>query len=99
MAPLRSYLGKLALVFLIGYGLLASQGAWVSAGHGHHRGAEHCCAVCHAGHLPLVEAVSTFNFQKPYHAGWFHFIEERQQQQDAWIVLGQSRAPPALSVL
>ena len=89
-----TYVGKLVLVLLIAYGTLSSQGAWVTPGHTHRSGPEHCCGVCHAGHLPLVEPVNAFSVLPPARRDWFHSSEKRQRQQDALIVLGQSRAPP-----
>jgi len=99
MASVRTYVGKLVLVLLIAYGTLASQGAWVTPGHTHPSGPEHCCGVCHAGHLPLVQPVNSLSIIPSVRRDWFRSIEEHHRQQDALIVLRQSRAPPLLPVL
>jgi hypothetical protein len=99
MAPVRGYVGKLVLVLLIAYGTLSSQGAWVTHSHTHRGGPEHCCGVCHAGHLPLVEPAGSFSVLPPARTDWFQFPEERRRQQDALVVLRQSRAPPSLPIL
>jgi hypothetical protein len=99
MAPGRAYVGKLVLVLLIAYGTLSSQGASVSPGHTHSSRPAHCCGVCHAGHLPLIEPANSFRVLPPARGDWFQSSEKRNRQQDALIVLGQSRAPPSLPVL
>ena len=99
MASGRTYIGKLVLVLLIAYGTLCSQETSVTPGHTHRSGPEHCCGVCHAGHLPLIEPARSFSVLPPVHGDWFQSSEKRHRQQDALIVLGQSRAPPFLSVL
>jgi hypothetical protein len=99
MASGRTYIGKLVLVLLIACGTLCSQEASVTPGHTHRSGPEHCCGVCHAGHLPLIEPASSFSVLPPARGDWFQSSEKRHRQQDALIVFGQSRAPPFLPVL
>src|ERR1700757_828514 len=51
MPGARSYAAKLVLVLLIAYGVVSSQAAWLTPEHSHRGEPEHCCGICHAGHL------------------------------------------------
>jgi hypothetical protein len=99
MAQGRRYLGKLGLVLLVACGMLSSQAAWAAPAHNHPGTPEHCCARCHAGHLPLLEAVKAIQLLAPARADWFHLSDERQVLHDGLTVHELSRAPPSLAVL
>jgi hypothetical protein len=99
MAQACRYLGKLALMLLIVCGTLSSQAAWAAPAHDHPGSPEHCCAMCHAGHLPLLEAVQVVQLLPPAHADWFYFSDTCQLERDGLSVHELSRAPPSLAVL
>jgi hypothetical protein len=90
------YAAKLLLMVLISYGILSSQVVWLTPEHAHAGGPEHCCGICHAGHLPLVEPVAAIRILVPSRIDWFRSSEECPGQLDALVVLSHSRAPPSL---
>lgn len=98
MAQGRQYLGKLGLVLLMACSMLSSQAAWVAPAHSHPNTPEHCCARCHAGHLPLLGAVGVVQLLPPVRADWFPLSNERQILRDPLTVTELSRAPPSLPV-
>ena len=95
MAGARNYAAKTVLVLLIAYGMVASQAAWLTPAHSHRGEAEHCCGICHAGHIQLVEPAAVVQVLAPARIDWLQSPEESQQQPDALVVLRQSRAPPS----
>jgi len=95
MAGARTYAAKLVVVLLIAYGTVSSQAAWLTPEHSHRGEAEHCCGICHAGHLQLVEPAAVIHVLAPARIEWLHPFEESQRQPDALVVLSQSRAPPS----
>jgi len=95
MAGARTYAAKLVLVLLIAYGTIASQAAWLTPEHSHSGEPEHCCGICHAGHLQLVEPAAVIHVLAPARVDWLHSFEESQHQPDALVVPSQSRAPPS----
>ena len=95
MAAARTYAAKLVLVLLIAYGTISSQAAWLTPEHSHRGEPEHCCGICHAGHLQLVEPAAVIQVLAPARIDWLQSFEESQHQPDALVVLSQSRAPPS----
>jgi hypothetical protein len=93
------YAAKLALVALIAWGTLASQAAWITPSHTHESSPEHCCAICHAGHLLLVEPVAATAILPPSAIAWFRPAAECPHQQDAPVFPSHSRAPPSPAAL
>jgi len=64
--------------------------------HSHdHGGGDHCCAICHVGHLPALEAPVTLDVAPASVAEWRCWREEAVLPGDQAPVLGCSRAPPA----
>lgn len=98
MAGVRTYAAKLVLVLLIAYGTVSSQAAWLTPEHSHRGEPEHCCGICHAGHLQLVEPSAVIQVLEPARVEWLQSFEESQHQPDALVVLSQSRAPPSQSL-
>ena len=95
MAGVRTYAAKLVLVLLIAYGTIASQAAWLTPEHSHPGEPEHCCGICHAGHLQLVEPAAVIHVLAPARVDWLQSFEESQHQPDTLVVPSQSRAPPS----
>jgi len=99
MAAARRYFAKLAFAVLIICGTLSSQEAWLTPEHAHRGVPTHCCAACHAGHLPLIEPAVAVKVLPPTRNDWFDSSDEFQRQREALAVICHSRAPPSLSVL
>src|SRR5579864_1245674 len=99
MAPGRIQLGKMALVLLLAAGTLSSQAASLEVAHSHRGVPSHCCSVCHAGHLPLVETVRACGVLPPARLDWFVSPNKSGSERDPLVVLGYSRAPPSFVVL
>ena len=95
MAGAHNYAAKFVLVLLIAYGTVSSQAAWLTPEHSHPGEPEHCCGICHAGHLQLVEAAAVIQVLEPARVEWLQSFEESQHEPDALVVSGQSRAPPS----
>ena len=85
---------KLVLVLLTVCGTLASQSAWVQPAHTHGRAPERCCAACHAGHLPLLEAIQIAQPLLAVPIYWLQLCNECQDQKDGSALFDLSRAPP-----
>ena len=95
MAEARTYAAKLVLVLLIAYGTVSSQAAWLTPEHSHRGEPEHCCGICHAGHLQLVEPAAVIHPLASARVEWLQSFEESQHQPDELVVISQSRAPPS----
>ena len=95
MAGAHNYAAKLVLVLLIAYGTVSSQAAWLTPEHSHRGEPEHCCGICHAGHLQLVEPAAVIQVLVSARIEWVQSLEESQHQPDTLVELSQSRAPPS----
>jgi len=91
----RSYAAKLVLVLLIAYGVVSSQAAWLTPEHSHRGEPEHCCGICHAGHLQLVEPAAVIQVLAPARIEWLQSFEESLHQPGALVIASRSRAPPS----
>lgn len=96
MPEARKYAAKLVLVLLIACGTVSSQAAWLTPEHAHRGEPEHCCGICHAGHLQLVEPAAVLQVLVPARIEWLQSFEQSQHQPDALVVPSRSRAPPSL---
>ncbi|HZT34238.1 MAG TPA: hypothetical protein VFA33_30380 [Bryobacteraceae bacterium] len=82
------------LILLILCATVSLQGASLAA-HEHTRASDHCCAVCHAGHLAMVRPVTSFQCSASTEVEWFTPRPQVQEFPDPLVSVWLSRAPPA----
>lgn len=85
----------LASFLLAGIATLQIAGILQAHEHGHGNAGTHSCAVCHANHLPAVEAAGGFSLNHPPVPAWRSWCDEASALQDYRPALQNSRAPPA----
>jgi len=86
---------RAALIALLLLGFVGLQTA--SVVHPHDDGGlhTHCCPVCHAGHLPLLHAISTIPIAAPVLGEWRTSPQDTLCFGENPTVFNSSRAPPA----
>jgi hypothetical protein len=58
--------------------------------------ASHCCGVCHAGHLSILQAVAHFSVIAPLSVlSWYRPDRQLARAIESQLILDLSRAPPA----
>jgi hypothetical protein len=81
----------LVLVLLIGVAGLQIAGSFESHDHGR----AHCCAVCHAGHMPLLQPAGAVALSALSLFEWRLWRDDAPAVRDRLTALNPSRAPPA----
>jgi hypothetical protein len=84
----------LVLILLACFGGLQTVSAVTVHSHNHGNG-DHCCAICHAGHLPAAQAPVALNAAPSVVTEWRSWHEEAVVPGDRSPILDFSRAPPA----
>jgi hypothetical protein len=86
---------RAALVICVAFAFLGIQLA--SATHAHDNGYEndHACAICHAGHIPVIQTVAQIGVARPDLTGWSVPGEEFPAFRCHLPASQLSRAPPA----
>jgi len=90
----RRQLLRAFLILLVLVGTVSSQTASLSSQHSHER-VSHCCGVCHAGHLSLLQAAECFAFIPPALLAWHRPAQQATVALEPRLILDLSRAPPA----
>jgi hypothetical protein len=81
------------LVLLFLCAVISAQAASFSGVHSHQNSTQHCCALCHAGPLPFLEAGMAVA-PVPYLAtSWVAGPPESEAPRDVLLDSGSSRAP------
>jgi len=62
--------------------------------HHQHRATDHCCLLCHAGPLPLLQATLSTAATPALWAAWLAPAPQFDGAYDALISTSSSRAPP-----
>jgi hypothetical protein len=81
----------LVLVLLAGVAGLQIAGSFQAHDHGRAQ----CCAVCHAGHMPLVQPAGIPAVSVPDAVQWRLWRDDAPALGDRLVALSPSRAPPA----
>lgn len=85
---------KVILVLLLAVGIPCSQFAALAESHSPNH-SSHCCGICHAGHLTVLQAAERFGFLPSTCLSWYRPAEEVSRAVDLSVDAGHSRAPPA----
>jgi hypothetical protein len=97
-APRASHcsIARVILVYVLLIGFTGLQTAREIESHPHqHSGPHaHCCPACHAGHLPLVQALPIFEVSAPVAMAWRSWEEPKQLAGEYVAAFTPSRAPP-----
>ena len=81
----------LCLLFLTAW----VQSSALSAENEHHGPADHCCLLCHAGPLPLVQAAAGGMLLPRFAVAWVIPAPRLEAARPAQVSSRSSRAPPA----
>ena len=87
---------RCALVLVLLACFAGLQTAAAITAHSHdHPDTGHCCVMCHAGHLPALEAAIAPDATPAAVVEWRSWREQPALAGDQALVLNFSRAPPA----
>ena len=87
---------RTALVLLLLACFAGLQTAAAVTVHSHDHGSgDHCCVICHVGHLPALEGAVAPDTAPAVITGWRSWCEEAVLPGDQSPILNFSRAPPA----
>ena len=90
---LRSRAWNIVLILLL-IGMAFAQAATLNESHSSNH-ADHCCPVCHAGHISVLQVVDGFAFVPPTLLCWHEPVAVGARLIELQIVLDHSRGPPA----
>jgi hypothetical protein len=82
-------------IILVLCGVFYTQTASLCPGHQHHTLPAHSCAVCQAGHLPLLQPPDSFHVSPPILLEWRAYTPNLLEAPEPLIAYTPSRAPPA----
>ena len=85
---------KAFLILLLLIGIATSQTASLVSSHSQDH-ASHCCGVCHAGHVSVLQPADHFRFLPLTQLCWHQPLEIVERVLESAVVLALSRAPPA----
>jgi len=86
----------LILLLLVCFAGLQTAAAITVHSHDHGNGStDDCCAICHVGHLPAIEAALAPEAAPVAIVEWRSWREQPALAGDQGLVLNFSRAPPA----
>ncbi|MCX6633405.1 MAG: hypothetical protein NTW28_37900 [Candidatus Solibacter sp.] len=83
------------LVLLFLCALICAQTASFASEHSHQHSPEHCCGLCHAGPLPLLQPVTSAGFAPIVAVAWLSWSRDFDTPHEALLTAGSSRAPPS----
>ena len=86
---------RILLVVLLIFGVLQAQTSSFSADNLHHHPSEHCCALCHAGPMPLVRPAPAVATAPMLPLARVEPAPESDAPRDEPVRATHSRAPPA----
>ncbi len=90
----RQRMSMALLVWVLVCATLLLQSAFFSAPHSHTGAASQCCAICHAGQLPVLQPVVLSGVLPQLRITWLFNSEGPRCERDALVAAGLSRAPP-----
>ncbi len=85
---------QVCIILLVLCATMSLQGASLTT-HNHSQASDHCCGVCHAGHLVMLATVAIVPSGAPTNAEWFTPASSSAETLEPLIAAGLSRAPPA----
>src|SRR5208337_3020852 len=91
----RTSLYRAALIAILLLGFVGLQTASVVHPHNDGGSHTHCCPVCHAGHLPMLQAIGAMPIAAPVLGEWRATPQDTLCFGENPSVFNSSRAPPA----
>ncbi len=87
--------GRALFVLLLLCSVLCAQSASFASEHSHPHSSQHCCSLCHAGPLPLIQAATASAFAPALSMAWLEWSSGLDAPHQVLLAAGYSRAPPA----
>lgn len=87
--------GRVLLVLLLLCAVVSAQSVSLVSEHLHQHSSHHCCLLCHAGPLPLIQPAVTTAFAPVLSMAWLEWSAGLNAPHQVWLAAGDSRAPPA----
>jgi hypothetical protein len=86
---------RVLLVLLLLCAVVGAQAASLASEHFHQHASQHCCGLCHAGPLPLIQPSVTAAFSPLLSMTWIKWSGGLSAPHQVLLAAGYSRAPPA----
>jgi hypothetical protein len=87
--------GRVPLVLLLLCAVVCAQAASLASEHFHQHASQHCCGLCHAGPLPLIQPSVTTALAPTLSVAWIEWSGSLDAPHQVLFAAGYSRAPPA----
>jgi hypothetical protein len=86
---------KVLIVLFLVCAVVCAQGASFASGHSHRHSSQHCCSLCHAGPLPLIQPAAASVVAPVLSMAWLEWSSGLDAPRLVLLAAGYSRAPPA----
>ena len=87
--------GKVLFVLVLLCAVVCAQSVSLASEHFHQHSTQHCCGLCHAGPLPLIQPTVTAAFAPVLSMAWMEWSTGLDAPHQILLAAGYSRAPPA----
>lgn len=87
--------GRVLLVLLLLCAVVCAQSVSLASEHFHQHSSQHCCGLCHAGPLPLIQPSVAAAFAPVLSVAWMEWSADLDTPHQVLLAAGYSRAPPA----
>jgi hypothetical protein len=87
--------GRILFVLLLLCAVVCAQSASLASDYSHRHSSQHCCGLCHAGPLPLIQPTAVSAIAPVLSMAWLEWSLGLDAPHQVLLAAGYSRAPPA----
>jgi len=87
--------GRVLFALLLLCAVVCAQSASFASDYSHRHSSQHCCSLCHAGPLPLIQPAAVSSIAPVLSMAWLEWSLGLDAPHQVLLAAGFSRAPPA----